>query len=224
MAKHIHLFVGTRKGAFILSSTPPRKTRSAQSPLLKGADVSEVQFLSHHPTREKWNLDAAGSMVHSITLHLIDTRTMFVAISAAGTFATTDGGATREPRNKNVHADFMPDKFPDVGQCVHHLEMHPAQPELLYQQKHCGVYHGENEGRDWADISTGLPSRFGFPLQIHPYDPDTISIVSEEGAEFRAPVAVALPCIVPAIVGRFGRNSPTACRNAMHFSTSTAKR
>jgi photosystem II stability/assembly factor-like uncharacterized protein len=68
------------------------------------------------------------------------------------------------------------------------MESHPSKPNVLYQQNHCGVYRSDNEGKDWIDISEGLPSRFGFPLQVHPHDPDTIYVIPEEGAEFRGPV------------------------------------
>lgn len=125
-------------------------------------------------------------MVHSIVLHPTDVKKAFVGISAAGVFATQDGGQTWEARNKNVLVDFKPEKFPEAGQCVHHLESHPSTPEVLYQQNHCGVYRSDNEGRDWVDISKGLPSRFGFPFQIHPHDPKTIFVVPEQGPEFRA--------------------------------------
>ncbi|MEO8168183.1 MAG: exo-alpha-sialidase [bacterium] len=153
-----------------------------------GKSWSEVKSLTTHGTREKWFPGAGGLMVHSIALHPTDTKKMYVGISAAGMFATEDGGETWEPRNKNVRADFNPDKFPVVGQCVHHLEMHPDKPEVLYQQNHCGVYRTDIEGKDWMDISGGLPSRFGFPIQIHPHDPDTVYVIPEEGAEFRSVV------------------------------------
>ena len=150
-----------------------------------GNTWSEIEALNRHPTRDHWTPGAGGMMVHSICFNARDPKKMFVGISAAGVFATEDGGNSWEPRNKNVRADFLPDKYPQVGQCVHHLEMHPAKPEVLYQQNHCGVYRSDNEGRDWTDISRGLPSRFGFPLQIHPEDPDTLYVIPEQGAEFR---------------------------------------
>lgn len=153
-----------------------------------GRSWQEIEALAQHPTRDRWHPGAGGLMVHSICLHPTDSRKMWVGISAAGTFATEDGGRTWEPRNKNVLADFSPEKYPEVGQCVHHLTLHPGRPERLYQQNHCGVYRTDNEGRDWIDLSDGLPSRFGFPLVVHPQDPDTIYVVPEESPEFRCPV------------------------------------
>jgi photosystem II stability/assembly factor-like uncharacterized protein len=155
-----------------------------------GRTWSEVSALTEHPTRSQWNPGAGGLMVHSIVPHPTDPSRVHVGISAAGTFETTDGGETWEPRNKGVLADFMPEgqQFPEVGQCVHHLAAAPGNPELLYQQNHAGQYRSGNGGRDWIDISEGLPSRFGFPLLVHPHDDDTVYVIPEQGPEFRAPV------------------------------------
>ncbi|MBI3364764.1 MAG: exo-alpha-sialidase [Ignavibacteriae bacterium] len=150
-----------------------------------GKNWSEIESLTNHPTRERWTPGAGGMMVHSFCFHPTDKKKMHVGISAAGTFYTENGGKTWEARNKNVLAEFLPNKYPDVGQCVHHMESHPNKPDVLYQQNHCGVYRSDNDGKDWIDISKGLPSRFGFPLKIHPHDPDTIYVIPEVGAEFR---------------------------------------
>jgi photosystem II stability/assembly factor-like uncharacterized protein len=153
-----------------------------------GRNWTEVESLSEHPSRDKWAPGAGGLMVHSISPHPTESAKIHVGISAAGTFSTEDEGGTWEARNQGVRADFLPEKFPKVGQCVHHLALHPNKPQVLYQQNHCGVYRSDDEGKQWIDISDGLPSRFGFPLLIHPHDPDTIYVVPEEGAEFRCPV------------------------------------
>ena len=151
-----------------------------------GKTWSEMKSLSDHPTRKQWTPGAGGLMVHSIVPHPSDPKKLTVGISAAGVFATEDGGHSWEARNKGVLADFKPEKFPEVGQCVHHLEGHRSLPDVLYQQNHCGVYRSDNGGREWTDISEGLPSRFGFPIQVHPHDPSTIFVIPEKGAEFRA--------------------------------------
>ncbi len=153
-----------------------------------GRTWSEVTGLADHPTREKWTPGAGGMMVHSICVHPIDSARMTVGISAAGAFSTEDGGTSWEPRNQGVLADFLPEKYPQVGQCVHHMALHPGVPERLYQQNHCGVYRSDDAGRTWIDLSEGLPSRFGFPLVIHPHDADTIYVVPEDSPEFRCPV------------------------------------
>jgi hypothetical protein len=114
---------------------------------------------------------------------------MYVATSAAGVYRTDAGGQTWQPRNKNVLAEFNPDKYPEFGQCVHKLEMHPTRPEVLFQQNHCGVYRSDNSGDDWIDIGEGkLPSRFGFPIAVHPNDPQTIYIALEDSDQFRMSV------------------------------------
>ncbi len=153
-----------------------------------GETWAEVKALTNHSTREKWTPGMGGMMVHSICLHPEDKNKMHVGVSAAGTFSTVDGEKSWEARNKGVTADFLAEKFPEVGQCVHHMQLHPAKPDVLYQQNHCGVYRSDNAGKEWIDLCEGLPSRFGFPLQIHPHDPDTIYVIPEEGAEFRCPV------------------------------------
>jgi hypothetical protein len=114
---------------------------------------------------------------------------MYVAISTGGLYFTDDGGKTWSPRNKNVRADFLPNKTPEFGQCVHKVVMHPSNPEILYQQNHCGMYRSENGGEDWIDIGEGkLPSRFGFPIGVLPHEPDTIFIVPEESDAYRVSV------------------------------------
>jgi hypothetical protein len=111
---------------------------------------------------------------------------MYAAISAAGAFRSGDGGETWVPRNKDVAADFMPDPFPEVGQCVHKLLLHPERPDRLWQQNHCGVYRSDDRGDNWERLEgNGLPSGFGFPLALHPREPDVAYVIPEEGAENR---------------------------------------
>jgi photosystem II stability/assembly factor-like uncharacterized protein len=181
-----YLTAGSRKETDVLYAgvDPGALFKSAD----RGMTWQENQSLSEHPSRDKWHPGMGGLMVHSICVNPDEEDKMHVGISAAGTFSTEDGGASWQPRNKGVLADFHPDKYPDVGQCVHHMEMHPAKPHVLYQQNHCGVYRSDDEGKEWSDLSAGLPSRFGFPLVIHPQDPDTIYVIPEEGPEFRCPV------------------------------------
>ncbi len=156
----------------------------------RGVSWSLVEGLYDHPQRGQWNPGAGGLCLHAIVLDPRDPQRIYVAISAAGVYRSDDGGATWQPRNKNVRADFMGEsKFPEFGQCVHKLEMHPSRPEVLFQQNHCGVYRSDNHGDDWIDIGEGrLPSRFGFPIAVHPHDPQTIYIILEESDEFRMSV------------------------------------
>jgi len=148
-----------------------------------GETWSELTGLGEHSTRDQWFPGAGGLMVHAI-LPRADGQ-LFVGISAAGVFRSVDDGANWSPRNSGVRADFLPDKFPEVGQCVHCLTGHPTEAEVLYQQNHCGVYRTENGGMEWTDITEGLPSRFGFPIAVHPHAGDTIYVVPEESDQNR---------------------------------------
>jgi hypothetical protein len=107
---------------------------------------------------------------------------MWVGISAVGVFGTGDGGRSWRTLNRGVPADFQPDRYPEFGQCVHKLLVHPARPQVLIQQNHCGVYRSDSGGDDWQDISAGLPSRFGFVLGLHAHDPNTIYVLPEDTA------------------------------------------
>ncbi len=158
--------------------------------LFKSTDRGEswelMEGLYDHPQRGQWNPGAGGLCLHTILLDPTNPQRMYVAVSAAGCYRSDDGGTTWKPMNKNVRADFMPDKFPEFGQCVHKMAMHPNRPHVLFQQNHCGMYRSDNAAEDWTDIGEGkLPSRFGFPIAVHPHEPETIYIAPEESDEYR---------------------------------------
>lgn len=138
-----------------------------------GRTWAHVEGLTNHPSRPSWQPGAGGLILHSIVPHPTDADRMWVAISSVGTFETQDGGATWEPRNASVRACFMPDPYPETGQCVHKLVMAADDPERLYQQNHCGVYRSTDGGRAWEEITAGLPTEFGFAMAAHPRDPLT---------------------------------------------------
>jgi photosystem II stability/assembly factor-like uncharacterized protein len=142
-----------------------------------GDSWEEVSGLNDHPSRAQWNPGAGGMCLHTVLVDPRDSKRMFVAISAAGVFYTADGGQTWEPRNKGIRAEFMPDKFPEIGQCVHKLVMHPDRPDVLFLQNHGGVYRSENAGVSWEPIEEGLPAVFGFPLLLHPSEPETVYVI-----------------------------------------------
>ncbi len=146
-----------------------------------GRTWSHVAGLREHPSRPEWQPGNGGLCLHSIAPHPTDRDRLWVGISAVGTFETTDAGRTWETRNKGVRADFFPGPPPEFGQCVHKLGLHAAQPEVLYQQNHCGVYRSDDGGRQWTEITTGLPSQFGFPLAVHPHDPSTVYVIPLNG-------------------------------------------
>ena len=139
--------------------------------------------IGDHPTRERWQPGAGGMCCHSIQ---ITSDALYVAISAAGAFRSDDGGETWTPINKDVAADFMPDKYPVVGQCVHKLLAHPGRPGRLWQQNHCGVYRSDDRGDNWERLDgNGLPSGFGFGLALDPADPDVAYVIPEVSGEYR---------------------------------------
>jgi photosystem II stability/assembly factor-like uncharacterized protein len=151
-----------------------------------GVTWEEVRGLNRHPTRGRWTPGAGGLIVHTIVLDPANAQRMFVAISAAGVFRSDDGGRSWQPRNKGTRADFLPNKFPELGQCVHKLALAPGSSDVLYQQNHCGVYHSDSAGDAWSDISRGLPSRFGFPIAVHPREPRTIWVLPLVSSQMRA--------------------------------------
>jgi photosystem II stability/assembly factor-like uncharacterized protein len=142
--------------------------------------------LLRHPTREQWNPGAGGMCCHSIQLDPDEPDRLYIGISAAGVFRSEDGGESWTPANKGTAADFMPDPYPELGQCVHKVLLHPGRTERLWQQNHCGVYRSDDRGEHWERLEdNGLPSGFGFPLGLDHTDPDTAYVIPEEGAENR---------------------------------------
>jgi photosystem II stability/assembly factor-like uncharacterized protein len=152
-----------------------------------GQTWGEVTSLTDHPSRPRWHPGAGGLCLHSIAVDPTDEQRMFVGISAVGVFRTEDGGKTWETANKGTRAEFMPEKYPEFGQCVHKLLIADGKNSLLFQQNHCGVYRSGDAGRTWQEITAGLPSDFGFPLAIHPREPNTVFVLPLKGAEFRCP-------------------------------------
>jgi photosystem II stability/assembly factor-like uncharacterized protein len=149
----------------------------------RGQTWETNRALLEHETREQWNPGAGGMCLHSINVDADDPKRLVIGISAAGVFRSDDAGETWEPVNKGTAADFLPDPYPDVGQCVHKVLVHPADRERVWQQSHCGVYRSDDRGSSWERLDgNGLPSDFGFPLMLDPRDPDTAFVIPEEGA------------------------------------------
>ena len=141
--------------------------------------------LWNHPHRPQWQPGGGGLCLHTILLDPADDDRMHVAISTGGVYATEDGGESWRPSNTGVRADFLPDKYPEFGQCVHKIVQSQPQPDRLYLQNHWGLYRSDDRGETWTDIANGVPSDFGFGLTIHPRDPDCAWIVPLESDEFR---------------------------------------
>jgi photosystem II stability/assembly factor-like uncharacterized protein len=125
-----------------------------------------------------WQPGAGGMAVHTILLDPKNEKRMFVAISAAGAFRTDDGGATWKPINRGLKSNYeLPDPDAEVGHCVHRIAMHPSRPDVLFMQKHWDVLRTDNAGDEWREVSGNLPSDFGFPIDVHAHEPETIYVV-----------------------------------------------
>jgi len=146
-----------------------------------GGDTWELApgFIDH-PTRDRWNPGAGGMCLHSIVPDWSNKDRMWIGISAVGCMRTEDGGKTWEHVNKNTRAGFLPDPYPEFGQCIHRLIQHPTKPDTLYQQNHSGIYMSENGGDDWIDIQNNLPSEFGFPIALDHHNPETLYTIVED--------------------------------------------
>lgn len=136
--------------------------------------------LANHPTRSRWEPGAGGLCLHTIVVDPSNRARMWVGISAVGCMRTDDGGESWKFANKNTRAGFLPDPYPEFGQCIHRFIQHPQQPDILYQQNHCGIYKTLNGGDDWIDIQHELPSEFGFPIALDAHHPDTVFVVVED--------------------------------------------
>ncbi len=141
--------------------------------------------LYDNPDRPRWQPGGGGLCLHTIILDANDSKRMGIAVSSAGFYRTDDGGKSWRARNVGVRAQFLPDKYPEFGQCVHKVVNHPSRPERLFLQNHWGLYRSDDWGDSWTDIANGVPSDFGFSMQMHPHDPNTVYIVPIESDQFR---------------------------------------
>jgi len=137
----------------------------------------EMSGLRGHGTGPQWQPGAGGMCLHTIILDRSDPGRMYIAISAAGAFRTDDGGTTWKPINRGLRSQFLPDQDSEVGHCVHHVAMHPSRPDVLFMQKHWDVLRSDNAGDQWHDVSGNLPSDFGFVIDVHAHEPETIYVV-----------------------------------------------
>src|SRR5215467_13404632 len=150
-----------------------------------GQSWSPVKGHLDHPHRSKWTPGGGGQCLHTIAPHPADRKRMIIAMSTGGAYRTNDGGDTWQARNQGVRAEFMPEKYPEFGQCVHKIARDPKNPDRLYLQNHWGLYRSDDDGDTWTDIAKGVPSDFGFAMVGHPHDADTAYIVPIESDEYR---------------------------------------
>jgi photosystem II stability/assembly factor-like uncharacterized protein len=142
-----------------------------------GATWKELSGLRKHDTGPKWQPGAGGMCLHTILIDPKNQKRMFVAISAAGAFRTDDGGETWKPINKGLRSQYIPDPNAEVGHCVHRIALHPSKPNTIFMQKHWDVMRSDDAGDSWKEVSGNLPSDFGFPIDVHAHEPETIYVV-----------------------------------------------
>jgi photosystem II stability/assembly factor-like uncharacterized protein len=142
-----------------------------------GQTWDELPGLRGHGSGPHWQPGAGGLCLHTILIDPANADRMFVAISAAGAFRTDDGGKSWRPINRGLKSEYIPEKEAEVGHCVHRLAMHRSRPDVLFMQKHWDVMRTDNAGDLWREVSGNLPSDFGFPIDVHAHEPETIYVV-----------------------------------------------
>lgn len=142
-----------------------------------GKSWKELSALRGHPTGAKWQPGAGGMAVHTIILDKVNPGRIYVAISAAGAFRSDDYGETWKPINQGLSSEYIPDPHAEVGHCVHRIAMHPSKPDVLFMQKHWDVMRTDNAGELWTEVSGNLPSDFGFVVDVHAHEPNTVYVI-----------------------------------------------
>jgi hypothetical protein len=137
----------------------------------------ELSALRTHRSAGSWQPGAGGMCLHTIILDPNDPNRILVAISAAGAFRSDDAGATWRPINRGLKSNSIPEQEAEVGHCVHRIAMHAAHPDVLYMQKHWDVMRSDDGGESWREVSGNLPTDFGFPIDVHAHEPQTIYVV-----------------------------------------------
>jgi photosystem II stability/assembly factor-like uncharacterized protein len=142
-----------------------------------GQNWKELPGLRGHGTGPKWQPGAGGMCLHTLILDPSNAKRMYIAISAAGAFRTDDGGASWKPINRGLRSQYIPDQDAEVGHCVHHIAMNPSRPDVLFMQKHWDVMRSDDAGDNWKEVSGNLPTDFGFVIDVHAHEPETIYVV-----------------------------------------------
>jgi photosystem II stability/assembly factor-like uncharacterized protein len=142
-----------------------------------GENWRELPGLRGHGTGPMWQPGAGGMCLHTIILDPSDPNRIFIAISAAGAFRTDDGGKTWKPINRGLYSQYIPDPRAEIGHCVHHVAMNPSRPGVLFMQKHWDVMRSDDAGDSWREVSGNLPTDFGFVIDVHTHEPETVYVV-----------------------------------------------
>ncbi|HEV8533507.1 MAG TPA: sialidase family protein [Methylomirabilota bacterium] len=142
-----------------------------------GQSWQELAGLRTHKSAPAWQPGAGGMCLHTILLDPSHPGRIFIAISAAGVFRSDDTGKTWRPMNRGLKSEGIPDPNAEVGHCVHRIAMHPSRPGVLFMQKHWDVMRSDDAGESWREVSGNLPTDFGFPIDVHAHEPETIYVV-----------------------------------------------
>ena len=169
--------LGYAHGTLYAGTKPARLLASRDD----GSSFDHLEGLANHPSADSWNPGAAGLVLHTIVSHPDDPQKLWIGISAAGVFASDDGGKSWERRNRlsnaaacEGHAHPAAPRDGETGHCVHNMVRAPGNADVLYQQNHHGVWRSPDGGRSWEGINDGLPSTFGFPIRVHPREAETL--------------------------------------------------
>ena len=142
-----------------------------------GKSWQELSGLRGHGTGPNWQPGAGGLCLHTIILDKNNPNRIYTAISAAGAFRSDDSGQTWKPITRGLRSEFLPEPEAEIGHCVHHISMHPARSDVLFMQKHWDIMRSEDAGESWYEVSGNLPSDFGFVIDVHAHEPDTIYVL-----------------------------------------------
>jgi photosystem II stability/assembly factor-like uncharacterized protein len=161
------------------------------SALFESEDGGETWLLNeglwNHPHRARWMPGGGGLCLHTILTDPARPDRLTIATSTGGVYRTDDGGKSWQARNHGIQAYFLKEKNPEFGQCVHKVARHPSKPDRLFLQHHFGLYRSDDGGDTWREASRGVPSDFGFPMVVHPRNPETVYIVPLKADQFRCP-------------------------------------
>lgn len=172
------------RGALYAGIDPPGLFKSRDG----GESWEPVLPLNRHPTKSHWEPARGIFALHSICVESRDPRQIYVAISAGGVYLSEDGGSTWSSANRGVRATHLPDPFPEAGHNVHRILLHPARRGRLYRQCYSGIYRSDDGAKSWIEITSGLPSDFGYAIAVDPHDADIVFQIPEESSHMRAAV------------------------------------
>jgi photosystem II stability/assembly factor-like uncharacterized protein len=142
-----------------------------------GQTWEELSGMRGHVSGPQWQPGGGGMCLHTILIDPTNSQRMYIAISAAGAFRTDDGGNTWKPINRGLRSEYIPDPKAEVGHCVHHMAFHRSKPDVLFMQKHWDVMRSDDAGESWREVSGNLPSDFGFVVDVHAHEPETIYVI-----------------------------------------------